>query len=152
MSSREIVILMAEDDPEDRMLAEEAFEASKLRNELRSVSDGVELMDYLYQRGAYADPARSPRPGLILLDLNMPRMDGRQALSLIKEDEDLRAIPVVVLTTSKAEEDILKSYAHYANSFITKPVTFDGLVKVVSELCEYWFSIVALPPAGRKSR
>jgi CheY-like chemotaxis protein len=144
---KEIVILMADDDPDDRMLTKEAFEAGRLINDLRFVVDGVELMDYLQRRGAYADPEKSPRPGLILLDLNMPRMDGREALAHIKKDPNLQSIPIVVLTTSKAEEDIGKSYAHHANSFITKPVSFEGLTEVVKALCQYWFAIVELPAA-----
>ena len=102
-------------------------------------------MDYLHRRGKYADPSQAPRPGLILLDLNMPRKDGREALREIKADPDLRTIPVVVLTTSKAEEDIVRSYTFGASSFITKPVTFDGLVEVMKTLGRYWFHIVDLP-------
>ncbi|MDZ7261448.1 MAG: response regulator, partial [candidate division KSB1 bacterium] len=116
-----ITILMAEDDPEDRLLVKDAWEESRVLNELRFVEDGEELMDYLYRRGPYAEPARAPRPGLILLDLNMPRKDGREALKEIKADPELRRIPIVVLTTSKAEEDILRTYDLGANSFITKP-------------------------------
>jgi len=140
-----IVILMAEDDPEDRMLVEEGFEESHLANELRFVEDGEQLMDYLYQRGDYAGEGAAPRPGLILLDLNMPRKDGREALAEIRTDPALRGIPVVVLTTSKAEEDILRSYNLGANSYITKPVTFGGLVNVLQTLGTYWFEIVRLP-------
>jgi CheY-like chemotaxis protein len=122
---------------------------------MRCVENGEELMDYLHRRGAFADPARSPRPGLILLDLNMPRKDGREALAEIKSDPALRQIPVVVLTTSKAEEDIYRTYDLGVNSFITKPVTFDGLVNVMRTLGTYWFEIVELPaaagpPAGEK--
>ncbi len=140
-----VVILMADDDPDDRELTREALTESRLANELRFVQDGVELMDYLRHRGAYAHGASAPRPGVILLDLNMPRMDGREALREIKADPDLRAIPVVVLTTSRAEEDIARSYELGANSFISKPVTFDGLVSVMRGLGQYWFDIVALP-------
>lgn len=144
-----IVILLADDDPDDRMLAKEALEESRLANQLHFVEDGEELLDYLYRRGAYADPASSPRPGLILLDLNMPRKDGREALREIKADPQLRAIPIVVLTTSKAEEDIYRSYDLGVSSFITKPVTFEGLVEVMRTLGKYWFEIVELPrPAG----
>jgi CheY-like chemotaxis protein len=141
-----ITILMAEDDPEDRMIAKDGFEESKLANDLRFVEDGEELMDYLYRRGKYSDPELSPRPGLILLDLNMPRKDGREALAEIKADPKLRSIPVVVLTVSKAEEDILRSYDTGANSYITKPVTFGGLVDALKALSIYWFEIVELPP------
>lgn len=144
-NDRTIMILMAEDDPEDTMLVKEALEEARLSNELRFVPDGEELMDYLHRRGRYEDPAGSPRPGLILLDLNMPRKDGREALEEIKADPDLRTIPVVVLTTSKADEDILHSYGNGANSYITKPVTFDKLVEIMKVLGRYWFEIVDLP-------
>jgi CheY-like chemotaxis protein len=144
---RSITILMAEDDPEDRMLTRDGFEESRLVNDLRFVEDGEELMDYLYRRGRYSDPTESPRPGLIFLDLNMPRKDGREALEEIKTDPDLRSIPVVVLTTSKAEEDILRSYDLGANSYITKPVTFKSLVESLKVLNKYWFEIVKLPQA-----
>lgn len=143
-----ITILMADDDPDDRLLAQNAFNVSHLANDLRFVVDGQELMDYLLRQGKFADPALSPRPGLILLDLNMPRKDGREALSEIKSDPELHMIPVVVLTTSKAEEDIYRSYAVGASSFITKPVSFEGLVDVVRTVGHYWFEIVALPPEG----
>jgi CheY-like chemotaxis protein len=146
-----ITILMADDDPDDRQMTKEAFAESRLANDLRFVEDGVELLDYLHRRGKYADPASSPRPGLILLDLNMPRKDGREALREIKADPDLRRIPVVVLTTSKAEEDIYRTYDLGVSSYITKPVTFEGLVTVMKALGTYWFEIVELPdgrPAG----
>ena len=142
-----VTILMAEDDPDDRLLTKEALEDNRLINDLHFVEDGEELMDYLCQRGQYADPDTSPRPGLILLDLNMPRKDGREALEEIKADPNLRRIPIVVLTTSKAEEDILRSYDLGVNSFITKPVTFGALVEVMQTLKKYWFEIVELPPA-----
>lgn len=143
-----IRILMADDDPEDRLLTEDAFAEARLTNELRFVEDGEELMDYLKQRGEYAAPGAAPRPGLILLDLNMPRKDGREALQEIREDPDLHRIPVVVLTTSRAEEDIVRTYDLGVNSFITKPVTFEGLVQIVQRLADYWFEIVQLPEAG----
>ena len=142
-----VTILMAEDDPEDRMLTQDGFEESRLANDLRFVEDGEELMDYLYRRGKFSDPVQSPRPGLILLDLNMPRKDGREALEEIKADPNLRSIPVIVLTTSKAEEDIVRSYDTGANSYITKPVTFHGLVDALKVLNRYWFEIVELPLA-----
>ena len=141
-----ITILMADDDPEDRMITQEGFEENKLANDLRFVEDGVELTDYLYRRGKYSDPEQSPRPDLILLDLNMPRKDGREALAEIKADPALRSIPTVVLTVSKAEEDILRSYDLGANSYITKPVTFEGLVAALKTLNTYWLEIVELPP------
>lgn len=140
-----IVILMADDDPDDRLLARNAFKVSRLANDLRFVEDGEELMEYLHRQGNYADPTLSPEPGLILLDLNMPRKDGREALAEIKADPRLRHIPVVVLTTSKAEEDIYRSYDVGASSFITKPVSFEGLVSVIRVVGQYWFEIVALP-------
>jgi CheY-like chemotaxis protein len=140
-----IVILMADDDADDRMLTRDALEESRVLNELRFVEDGEQLMDYLMRRGEYADPASSPRPGLILLDLNMPRKDGREALKEIKADANLRRIPIVVMTTSKAEEDIFRSYDFGASSFITKPVTFDRLVELMKTLGQYWVEIVELP-------
>jgi len=142
---------MADDDADDRALTREALAESRLANDLHFVEDGVALLDYLHRRGAYSRPGSAPRPGVILLDLNMPRMDGREALREIKSDPDFRNIPVVILTTSRAEEDIVRSYDLGANSFISKPVTFDGLVEVVRSLGKYWFDIVELPPppAGR---
>jgi two-component system, response regulator len=141
-----MTILMADDDKEDCRLSQEALNDSRLLNEMRFVYDGEELMDYLRGRGEYGDGGRdAPEPGIILLDLNMPKMDGREALAEIKADPNLRSIPVVVLTTSRAEEDVLRSYDLGANSFITKPVTFAGLVDVMQGLSKYWFEIVALP-------
>ncbi len=140
-----ITILMADDDADDRQMTLEAFEASRLANDLRFVEDGAELMDYLQRRGKYADGADAPRPGLILLDLNMPKKDGREALREIKADPRLRNIRVVVMTTSKAEEDILRTYDLGAESYVTKPVTFDSLVDVVRTLGRYWLEIVELP-------
>ena len=119
-----ITILLADDDADDRMLARDALKESRLANELHEVVDGEDLLDYLRQRGRYAEPGLAPRPGLILLDLNMPRKDGREALAEIKRDPSLRCIPVVVLTTSQAEQDIFGTYDLGANSFISKPVTF----------------------------
>jgi CheY-like chemotaxis protein len=139
-----ITILMADDDSDDRMLAEDAMRESRLGNVFRCVEDGQELMDYLTRSGEYATQD-APRPGLILLDLNMPKKDGRQALREIKSHPDLRTIPVVILTTSKTDEDVLRSYDLGANSFITKPVTFDRLVEIVRALGTYWFQIVELP-------
>ncbi|MBW4623070.1 MAG: response regulator [Cyanosarcina radialis HA8281-LM2] len=143
-----MAILMADDDADDCWLAKEALAESRLANEIHFVSDGEELMDYLHQRGRYDDPKRFPRPGLILLDLNMPKKDGREALEEIKTDPHLRQIPVLVLTTSKAEEDIYRSYDLGANSFITKPITFGSLVEVMKTLGKYWFEIVDLPIEG----
>ncbi len=140
-----ITILMADDDADDRQMTLEAFNESRLANDLRFVEDGAELMDYLYRRNKFSDPADSPRPGLILLDLNMPKKDGREALREIKADPRLRNIRIVVMTTSKAEEDILRSYDLGAESYVTKPVTFTSLVDVVRTLGKYWLEIVELP-------
>jgi CheY-like chemotaxis protein len=142
---RPITILMADDDADDRQMTKEAFEESHLTNDLRFVEDGVELMDYLQRRGKYSDPASSPLPGLILLDLNMPKKDGREALQELKADPRLKAIRIVVLTTSKAEEDIFRTYNLSAASYITKPVTFSALLDVVQTLGKYWLEIVELP-------
>jgi CheY-like chemotaxis protein len=143
---RPLTILMADDDTEDCRLSQEALNDARLLNDMRFVYDGAELLDYLRGSGEYGEGGReAPEPGIILLDLNMPKMDGREALAEIKADPELRSIPVVVLTTSKAEEDILRSYDLGANSFITKPVTFTGLVEVMQGLSRYWFEIVALP-------
>ena len=147
-AGRPITILIADDDADDRMLARDALEESRLVNDLRFVEDGEQLMDYLLRRGRFADPEVSPRPGLILLDLNMPRKDGREALKEIKSIASLRQIPVVVLTTSEAEEDIFRTYDLGVNSFVTKPVTFDALVALMQSLGRYWFEIVELPPEG----
>ena len=140
-----IIILMADDDADDRMLTRDALEESRVLNELRFVEDGEELMEYLTRKGKYANPEDSPRPGLILLDLNMPKKDGREALKEIKSDPNLRRIPVVIMTTSQAEEDIFRSYDFGASSFITKPVTFDRLVELMRTLGEYWVEFVELP-------
>lgn len=145
MNKRSITIVIADDDPEDRMLAEDALKGSRLVNDVRFVEDGEDLLEYLQRRGKYSDPDSAPRPGLILLDLNMPRMDGREALQQIKQDPELRRIPVVVLTTSKAEEDIYRSYDLGVNSFIIKPVTFESLVNIMRVLERYWFEIVEIP-------
>ena len=147
MRGKPVVILMAEDDPDDRLLSREALDEAHLSNELYFVNDGEELMDYLYQRNKYAGEVRAPRPGLILLDLNMPRKDGREALEEIKADEEMRCIPVVVLTTSKAEEDIVRSYELGVSGYITKPVSLQGLIDVMRVIGKYWFEIVELPPA-----
>lgn len=150
MSNRHkpITILMADDDPDDRQLTKEAFEENHLANDLRFVEDGEELLDYLYQRGKYATPGAAPTPGLILLDLNMPRKDGREALQEIKAHPRLRNIRIIVMTTSKAEADVIQSYDLSAASYITKPVTFERLVEVIKTLGKYWLEIVELPPEG----
>jgi two-component system response regulator len=147
-SKHAITILMADDDADDRQMTKEAFEEARLANDLRFVEDGVELLDYMHRRGKYSDPAQSPRPGIILLDLNMPRMDGREALRALKADPRFRTIRVVILTTSKAEEDIARTYELTATSYIAKPVTFEALVDVVRALGKYWLEIVELPNNG----
>jgi len=140
-----ITILLADDDPEDRMLTREALQESRCANKLDTVVDGEELLDYLHRRGKFAILNGVPLPGLILLDLNMPRKDGRTALQEIKSDPRLRRIPIVVLTTSKAEEDIYRSYDLGVNSFISKPVKFEGLVELMKTVSYYWVEIVKLP-------
>jgi CheY-like chemotaxis protein len=146
---RPVTILMADDDEEDCELTRDALQDARLANEMKFVHDGQELIDYLRREGAYADPsADARRPGIILLDLNMPKKDGREALSEIKADESLRRIPIVVLTTSKDEEDVLRTYDLGVNSFITKPVTFAGLVEVMRTWTRYWLEIVDLPDVG----
>jgi CheY-like chemotaxis protein len=140
-----VVILMADDDADDRLMAKEALEASGLRNEIRFVEDGVELMGYLLQQGPYS---HAPRPGLILLDMNMPRKNGREVLVELKSHPEFKRIPVVILTTSQAEEDIKAGYDLGANSYITKPVTFGGLVAVMQSLGSYWLEIVRSPDEG----
>ena len=145
MQATPITILMADDDEDDRLLTQDALRESRVLNELRCVNDGVELLDYLRRQGKFAEPGSAPRPGLILLDLNLPRMDGREALREIKQDPQLRSIPVVILTTSKQEEDMIRGYDLGAASYITKPVTFDGLVELMSTLGRYWVEFVELP-------
>lgn len=144
-----IMILMADDDEDDRLMVKEAWEDSRLANGLRFVEDGLELMDYLYSRGKYANEGSAPSPGIILLDLNMPKKNGFEALQEIKADPDLRRIPIIVLTTSKEEEDIFRSYDLGVSGFITKPVSLEGLAEVLKSLKNYWFEIVELPIARR---
>ncbi|MGO2563975.1 MAG: response regulator [Pseudoalteromonas nigrifaciens] len=140
-----ITILMADDDEDDRLLTQDALTESRVLNELHFVEDGVELLEYLERKGKFEQKDTSPRPGLILLDLNMPRMDGREALQAIKANPCLKGIPVVILTTSKQEEDMVKGYDLGAASYITKPVTFDGLVELMKVLGKYWVEFVELP-------
>jgi CheY-like chemotaxis protein len=144
-TSKANVVLLAEDDSDDRLLVKDAMTESRWEGDLRFVEDGEDLLDYLKHRGKYSQLANAPRPGLILLDLNMPRKDGREALREIKEDADLRRIPVVVLTTSKAGPDIGRMYDLGANSFIAKPIQFEALVNVMRVLGQYWFKTVELP-------
>ncbi len=145
VGQKTISILMADDDEDDCMLAREALTESNLQHQLYVVKDGEELMDYLYRRGKYTNSENTVSPGLILLDLNMPKKDGREALKEIKSNPNFRHIPVVILTTSKAEEDIQLSYYLGANSFIIKPVTFASLIEVMKTIGKYWFNIVELP-------
>ena len=143
---RPITILMADDDEEDCELTRDALQDARLANQMKFVGDGQQLLDYLRREGRYADPSvDAPRPGIILLDLNMPKRDGREALAEIKSDESLRRIPIVVLTTSNDEADVLRTYDLGVNSFITKPVTFEGLVEVMRTWSRYWLEIVELP-------
>lgn len=148
ISKKTAVILLVEDDPADQELTRRALDEGKVRNELRIVSDGEQALDYLFRRGRYADPALSPRPDLILLDLNLPKLDGRQVLENIRLTPELRRIAVVVLTTSNQEEDIVRSYDLGANSYITKPVDLSQFLRVVQALQEYWFEIVVLSSDG----
>ena len=143
------IILMADDDADDRLLAKDAFAESRLPGDLQFVENGEQLLDYLFRRGTYETAVNAPRPKLILLDLNMPRKDGREALREIKADPDLRRIPVVVLTTSQADTDIGGIYELGANSFICKPVKYDALVKVMRVLGEYWLDTVEVPGPKR---
>ena len=140
-----VVFLIAEDDDDDYFLTKEALEESHLLNSLYRVKNGEELLDFLLHQGSYADSNDAPRPTLIFLDLNMPKMDGREALKRIKSHPDLRRIPVVALTTSDAEEDIVKTYDLGVNSFIRKPVSFDAFLRTIRILKEYWLEIVTLP-------
>ena len=144
--TKPITILMADDDPDDRLLTKEAFEESRLKNDLYFVEDGVELLDYLHRRNKFSAAGSSPKPGLILLDLNMPRKDGREALEEIKADTCFRRIPIVVLTTSNAEEDIIRSYELGVSAYIRKPVTFEGLTSVIRSTGKFFIEIVELPP------
>jgi CheY-like chemotaxis protein len=143
---RPITILLAEDDSGDRQLTQRGLEQTHLAADLRCVADGEELLAYLHRHGRYADAERAPRPALILLDLNLPVKDGREVLGEIKRDAGLRRIPVVVLTSSRKEEDVYLSYDLGVNSVITKPITFGGLVDVMKVLVRYWFEIGELPP------
>jgi CheY-like chemotaxis protein len=145
-SRESLTILVADDDEDDRSFIRKAWEKGRAANNLRFVEDGEELTEYLNHTGRYSDPASAPRPAVILLDLNMPKKDGREALREIKVNPELRRIPIIVLTTSKADEDICRSYDLGANSYITKPVTFGALVDVLQVLGRYWIEIVDLPP------
>jgi two-component system, chemotaxis family, response regulator Rcp1 len=147
-AGKAIDILLVEDNPGDARLAKEALKDSKVHNDLFVVGDGAEALDFLYKRGKHSNV---PRPDLILLDLNLPKKDGREVLAEIKADENLKRIPVVVLTISKAEEDIMKSYNLHANCFITKPIDLEQFIKVVRSIEDFWLTIVKLPPNGQIS-
>jgi CheY-like chemotaxis protein len=142
-----IEVLLVEDDPGDVLLIREAFEDNKVANRLHVVADGVEALDFMRQTGEHAD---APRPDLVLLDLNLPRKDGREVLAEVKNDEALRTIPVVVLTTSQAEEDVLRSYDLHANAYVTKPVDFDRFIGVVRQIDQFFVSVVKLPTSGKR--
>ncbi|MCW3006335.1 MAG: response regulator receiver protein [Solirubrobacterales bacterium] len=146
MPLKPIDVLLVEDDPGDTLMIKEAFEDNKVRNRLSTVADGVEALAFLRRQGEFSD---APRPDLILLDLNLPRKDGREVLEEIKDDPELRTIPVVVLTTSEAEEDILRSYSLHANAYVTKPVDFDRFIEVVRQIDEFFVEVVRLPQPGR---
>jgi CheY-like chemotaxis protein len=146
INGRPAVILLAEDDPGDQELTRRALEEGAIRNELHIVTDGEAALDYLFRRGKYQNPATSPRPDLLLLDLNMPKVDGRQVLQHVRADTNLRRLAVVVLTTSQHEEDIIRTYELGANSYITKPMELRQFMQVIQALETYWFQIVVLPP------
>ncbi len=150
-STQPIRIVVADDDADDRLMIKDAFEESKLGNPVDFVEDGVELMEYLNRQGKWTHLTNQPFPGFILLDLNMPRKDGRTALKEIKESVEHHRIPIVILTTSKAEEDIIRTYNLGVNSFICKPVSFDKLVDIVKTVGHYWIEIVALPPECKRA-
>lgn len=150
MNNNGVIILMADDDADDRVMTRDAFDENLIKNPLHFVEDGEEMMDYLYRKGKYEHLKETALPGLILLDLNMPRKDGRQVLEEIKREPRFRHIPVVILTTSKQEEDILKSYQLGCSGFIAKPVRFDGLIDIIRSLRQYWIEIVEIP--GRKGQ
>jgi CheY-like chemotaxis protein len=142
-----VTVLLADDDPDDRMLVEEAFSEIDSSYDLRFVDDGEELMDYLRHEGRFLEDTAAPKPALILLDLNMPKKDGREAASEIKADPALRQIPIVVLTTSTSEEDVLHTYGVGVNSFVSKPVTFEGMLALAREVSNFWIETIDLPPS-----
>ncbi len=148
MIGKPVEILLVEDNPGDVRLTQEALNDGKVRNNMHVAEDGVEAVAFLRREGKYAD---APRPDLILLDLNLPKKDGREVLAEIKTDEDLKRIPVVVLTTSKAEQDIFRAYDQHANCYITKPVDLDQFIKIVKGIEDFWFTIVKLPSDGRRN-
>ena len=141
-STKIIDVLLVEDDPGDVLMTREAFEDNKLRNRLSVVSDGVSALEFLRKEGEHVD---APTPDLVLLDLNLPRMDGREVLQALKADANLRSIPVVVLTTSEAEEDVVRSYSLHANAYVTKPVDFDRFIDVIRQIDDFFVTVVKLP-------
>jgi CheY-like chemotaxis protein len=149
MTKSPVTILIADDDADDRETTAEALRENRLANDLHFVADGQELLDYLRREGQHHDPSGSPRPALILLDLNMPRMNGHEALAEIKRDPRLKQIPIVVLTTSRSDEDVCRTYDLGVNSYISKPVSFAGLVNAMRSVRQYWFELVALPLPDR---
>ena len=143
-----IEVLLVEDDPGDVLMTREAFEEHKVANRLWVVADGVSALEFLRKEGEHAE---APTPDLVLLDLNLPRMDGREVLAAVKDDPRLRHIPVVVLTTSEAEEDVLRSYSLHANAYVTKPVDFEGFIEAIKQIDHFFVSVVQLPTDGRRS-
>jgi two-component system, chemotaxis family, response regulator Rcp1 len=147
-STRPVEILLVEDSPSDTELTVEALKEAKVRNHLSIVEDGVQALEFLRRQGIYA---QAPRPDLIMLDLNLPRKDGREVLAEIKSDDALKTIPVVVLTTSRAEQDVLQAYSHHANCYVTKPVDFEQFLNVVRSIESFWLMLVTLPRATRSA-
>jgi CheY-like chemotaxis protein len=143
-----VKILLVEDNVQDIEITQRAFAKGRVRNELTVVRDGEEAIEYLYHRGKYQDPATSPRPGMILLDLNLPKVGGLEVLQQIKKDDQLKQIPVIVLTVSQREEDVVRSYDLGVNTYIQKPVEFDNFMRVVNAVQEYWILIATLPPSA----
>ncbi|MBI5814265.1 MAG: response regulator [Nitrospinae bacterium] len=143
---KEAVILLVEDSPADQELVRRVMERSKIRNELLIVEDGVEAMAYLKNEGKYSDTSRFPKPDLVLLDINMPRMDGKQVLSEIRRDPGLKSVPVIILTTSTSEKDVFEAYHLGANAFISKPVDFEGFTDAIRQMESFWLMVATLPP------
>ncbi len=145
LAARPAVILLVEDDPGDQEITRRSLAKAKLKNDLFIVEDGEQALDYLFRRGAYTDPAVSPRPDLVLLDLNLPKIDGRQVLEEIRKTPELKRLVVVIMTTSQQEADIVRSYELGVNSYVTKPMDFDQFSKVIQDIGHYWFQVVVLP-------
>lgn len=145
MKAKPNIILLADDDEDDRLIIQEAIDETEFEGRIQTVTDGEELLNYLHRRGRWTNPDTSPVPGLILLDLNLPKKDGRQILQEIKNHPQLKSIPIVVLTTSKAQQDIHQTYLLGVNSFVTKPISFKKMVTVMNAIAQYWFDVVKLP-------